>query len=118
MFQDRTILFLEDEPLVAIDTTEQLEDMGFSEVATFYRLENAMNAIEERSFDFALLDINLGGGQTSHELGQALQDDGTIVVFASGNSGEVDTLTEQGYVFLHKPYTERSLKNCLASQLA
>jgi DNA-binding response OmpR family regulator len=104
-----SVIFLEDEPLVAMDTTECLEAMGIGRVTTVYNLRSARSACESEDFDLALLDINVGRGQTSYEFGSSLRNSGTTVIFASGTETERHRLVEDGYLFLSKPYNQADL---------
>ncbi|WP_375281220.1 response regulator [Pseudooctadecabacter sp.] len=118
MFQDSTILYLEDEPLIAMDTGDHLEDLGFARVNIAYRLAAAEKLVAELDFDFALLDINVDGGQNSLDLGRTLAERGTAVIFASGNSGAGRDLRAEGYSFLDKPFALAALTDHLAEMLS
>ncbi|PVA05875.1 response regulator [Thalassorhabdomicrobium marinisediminis] len=113
MFDDKKILYLEDEPLVALDTSEHLESLGFGQVEVAYRLASAEKKAAEGDFDLAMLDINVDGGQTSIALGQKLKESGVQVVFASGNSFEADRLCNEGFAFLDKPFSLGQLSETL-----
>lgn len=103
MFQGQKILYLEDEILIALDTSEHLEQMGFDDVVVAHRLDQAVTASENIDFDFALLDINVDRGQTSLELGDTLKRNGVAVVYASGRSDRAEELRAKGFPFLDKP---------------
>lgn len=118
MFENSAILYLEDEPLIAMDTGDHLEDFGFSRVDIAYRLASAQKLVEEHTFDFALLDINVDGGQTSLDLGRSLAKGGTTVIFASGNSGAGRDLRAEGFSFLDKPFALSDLTDHLAAMVA
>ena len=105
-----SILYLEDEPLISLDTSEFLNELGFEVVVTTFKLKTALEAASERKFDVALLDINVDKGQTSFELGKELVSAGSVVMFASGNSIDAPRLRAQGYRFIDKPFNRMSLK--------
>ncbi|MBD3666234.1 response regulator [Sulfitobacter aestuariivivens] len=117
MFEGLKILYLEDEPLVALDTSEHLEELGFSSVEAVSRLQRAEDLVAETTFDLALLDINVDRGQTSLELGEMLVEKGTCVVFASGNSSAAISLARDEYHFLDKPFSLAQLTQKLADAL-
>ena len=117
MFQNSTILYLEDEPLIAMDTSDHLEDLGFESVNVAYRLAAAEKLAENHVFDLALLDINVDGGQNSLALGRSLAAKGTSVIFASGNSGAGRDLRAEGFCFLDKPFALSDLTDHLAAML-
>ena len=113
MFENLKILYVEDEPIVAFDTSEHLEELGFSEVKTAFRLEQAEQYLEDTTFDLALLDINLDRGQTSIALGEKLAAGHTSVVFASGNSSAAQEIKQSGFWFIDKPFELHTLTETL-----
>lgn len=118
MSENFTILYLEDEPIVAIDTGAHLEslDMGVVEVA--YRLKKAESIASTRKIDLAILDINVDRGQTSIALGKELAASGTKVIFASGNSGDAPALEAEGFGFLDKPFSLSALTRKIEASCA
>lgn len=116
-YSDIKVLYLEDEPLIAFDTTEFLKELGFSEVKSAYKLKVAEQATEEKEFELAILDINVDNNQTSFSLGEKLAEKGTPVIFASGNSFDADALRAKGYEFLDKPFSYADLENLIARAL-
>ncbi|MEJ6396445.1 response regulator [Yoonia sp. 208BN28-4] len=117
MFDDLKILYLEDEIIVAMETTAHLESLGFDTVAVAYKLSKAQDAVAQEDFDIALLDINVGRGETSVALGEALAEKGTRVVFASGNSSAARDLRGRGFAFLDKPFSHSALTQELEAAL-
>ena len=113
MFDDLKILYLEDEPLVALDTGEHLKDLGFCDVKVVSKLSDAVALTGEDKFDLALFDINVDKGQTSLELGHELAARGTKVIFASGNSREGREIKVRGISFLDKPFSLDQLTSML-----
>jgi len=111
MRSNLVVLYLEDEPIVAMDTSAHLETLGFAAVETAYRLEHAKKLASEMKFDIAILDINVDRGQNSLELGRALAKSGTEVIFASGNGCDATDLREQGFGFIDKPFSLAHLSN-------
>jgi DNA-binding response OmpR family regulator len=78
------ILFLEDEVLISVATTDILERLGY-EVAAVLHLEQAWEAAREELPDAAVLDVNLGK-ETSFELADWLEARGVPVIFLTGYS--------------------------------
>lgn len=97
------ILYVEDEVIVALDVAEGLSDeLGF-EVHMVHNLSAAQAKCSCNSFDYALLDMNLGNGERSVDLGIALAKQGTRVVFASGyNRGEIAEI--KAFQLVEKPF--------------
>ncbi|MEO0895364.1 MAG: response regulator [Bacteroidota bacterium] len=55
------VLVVEDEPLIAEDIREYLDNIDYEVEALAYSLEDALTALKNTKPDVALLDINLGG---------------------------------------------------------
>ena len=104
-YAEYRVLYLEDEPLIAFDTTQHLEELGFREVCTVYRLAQAEEVSEGQLFDLAIFDISVDRGTTSLALGKSLAARGTPVIFASGNGTEAQALRDAGHFFLGKPFS-------------
>lgn len=64
VLEGRSILVVEDEPLIALDITEVLESAG-AVVLTTYTLEHALHAVERPGIAGAVVDLSLQGGTTS-----------------------------------------------------
>ncbi|NNE53537.1 MAG: response regulator [Sulfitobacter sp.] len=116
-YSDLSVLYLEDEPLIAFDTTDFLQELGFSEVKSAYKLKSAEQAISEKTFDLAILDINVDNNQTSLLLGSQLAGEGIPVIFASGNSFDAERLRAEGFEFLDKPFSYEDLESAICSAL-
>jgi len=109
------ILYVEDEIIVALDVADSLRQDGLV-VAKAHNLQTAKDMIDVRSFDLALLDINLGHGERSIELGQTLQDRGTFVVFASGyNRNEMNDI--EGFAMIEKPFQLADLQAAFGAKI-
>ncbi len=104
LFENLSVLYVEDEPFIALDTIDGLEKSGFKRLVTAMTLAEAERAIDEHHFDCAILDINLDRQQTSLELGARLRQRGTRILFASGNVMDHRSLLKQGFAFLAKPF--------------
>ena len=114
---DKSILYLEDEIIVAIEIGEILGDLGFGEVLVAHNLRSAETLLAGRGVDFALLDVNLGNGERSNELGMRLAASGTDVIFASGyNKGELAP-EMQVFSFLEKPVTAQDIRRAIFAKV-
>ena len=109
-YEDLRVLYLEDEPLISMDTADFLRELGFGDVRAVLKLKAAHAALDQGDFDLAILDINLGRGETSMELGRSLLAAGTPVIFASGNGADSKGLVAEGFRFLEKPFSHNGLK--------
>lgn len=78
------ILVLEDEPFIALDLQLALEDEGAeAHIATC--CEDALELIERLSLDGAILDVNLGGGQTCEAAAAHLREQDVPFVLHTGD---------------------------------
>ncbi|WP_116085950.1 response regulator [Tropicimonas sp. IMCC34011] len=107
------ILYVEDEIIIALDTAQTLEEMGFSNVVVAHTLDKARRLAAEQSFEIALLDINLGGGEISLDFGIELRERGTNVIFASGYNSDEMRLENPGCEFIEKPLTRKTIRDAV-----
>ena len=57
----RSILIVEDEPLIAMMLEDFLESLGHSICASCDSVADALTEVEKGGFDLAILDVNLKG---------------------------------------------------------
>lgn len=79
----KKILILEDEALVALDLSMQLEDEGYECLGPVAKPEQALAILDDVVPDFAVLDVNLDG-TTSVEVARRLEEMGRPFVYVSG----------------------------------
>lgn len=112
-----SVLLLEDEFLIALDTEQILKELGAASVEIVATLEDAESCAAARRFDVALLDVNING-QMSFDLAQRLRERGIPVVFATGydlpNRGRPQT--DVG-ICVGKPFTTERLYEALRAAL-
>ena len=78
-----SVLLVEDNVIVALDTEETLKRLGVSVVITASSVAQALAAIEQHVPAFALLDVNLGT-ETGFAIAERLADLKIPFVFATG----------------------------------
>ncbi|MBE3638330.1 response regulator [Mangrovicoccus algicola] len=111
--KDRAVLCLDDEVLVAIDMADMLSENGFSDVSTAFTLRSAAELLERKEIGLAILDVNLGHGETSFEIARRVEEAGGTVVFASGYGAAQLPEEFRGNTILSKPIHERALTAAL-----
>ena len=117
IFSDLSVLHVEDEIIVAIETASVLAELGFGSVRVAHTLKSAESLVLAERFDVAFLDVNLGNGERTIELGIALRERGTHVVFASGyNKCELGARL-QNFDFIEKPMSRMEIEEVLHSIL-
>jgi CheY-like chemotaxis protein len=113
MQNSRSILIVEDEPLISMMLEDFLESLGHIVVATCESLEEALDQVERGGFDVAILDVQLKDGKRAWPIADLLAATGTPFVLATG--GHVDPPPEQhaGAPILSKPYTIEAIEPAL-----
>ncbi len=90
--KESVALVVEDNFMIAEGVAQQLFNLGFMQVEAAASLEVAMEFLEDQTPGFAILDVNLGHGQTSLPIAEILLDRRVPIVFATGY-GEMSDLT-------------------------
>jgi CheY-like chemotaxis protein len=67
------VLIVEDEKIVALDTKDMLESLGYSVTAIASFKEEALKKLEETKPDLALLDIRLYGSIAGVEIAEYIR---------------------------------------------
>lgn len=112
-----SVLLLEDEYLIAIDTEQTLTSFGVAKVNVVNTLEDAAKAGADEPIDVAILDINING-RSSFEIAERLREKGTPVIFASGyGSRKRHGAVVEDAIYLNKPYTKEALRESLLAAL-
>jgi CheY-like chemotaxis protein len=116
--QNRRILVVEDEYLVATSLREGLEMVGAVVVGPAPSVEKALKAIEsEPEIDAAILDINLGG-RTAYPVADQLCARKIPFLFASGYDDDVFRDRYPGVRNCAKPYLLPDVERALASAIS
>lgn len=78
------VLIVEDNYVVARDAADIIESLGFASTETCSNVKSAYRLIDAETPVFAMLDVNLGRGETSEAIAQRLQDLNVPFVFLTG----------------------------------
>ena len=99
------VLIVEDDAIIALDFEDTLLGFGVKTVRTAGNVARAMQLIDDRAPDFALLDVGLAGGK-SFAVAERLHAMQIPFVFITGYSGEIGIpLVLKGTPTLPKPCT-------------
>lgn len=79
-----TIVLVEDDMLIGIDLKQSLQKEGYEVGGPFNTEGAAREFIEENEVDAAILDVNLGHGNTSLNLARELHASGMPFAFLTG----------------------------------
>ena len=119
----RTVLVLEDEPLIALDVEMALTDAGAHVVGPVGNSRNALDAIDLAiegsggALDGAVLDVHLGT-HTSEMVAARLLDLEVPFVFYTGNLKDGDTFVRNsGVPVIRKPTSTYRLVAALSDVL-
>ncbi len=80
----RTILLLEDEIVIAFDLADAMEAAGAT-VVHANGVARGLAAIRAHGFDGAVLDVNLGRGETCAEVAKSLRAEGVPFLLHTGD---------------------------------
>lgn len=104
-----TILLVDDEPLVLMDLEIAAEDVGCDYLSA-RRLVEALALAESASFSTAVLDVNLGGGDTCLPVAAILRQRGIPFILHSGDLDRQDELVRTlGATLVAKPASAREV---------
>lgn len=104
------VILVEDEPLVAMMMEDLLTDLGCEVAGSFGSLGAALKWLSSQDAlpDGAVLDVNLGGGETVFPLAEALRARGVPFVFATGY-GVLPSGDYPDTPLIHKPVDQDQL---------
>ncbi|MDX3900501.1 MAG: response regulator [Sphingobium sp.] len=103
----RTILVVEDEPLVAFDNEHMLAQAGYSVAATVDDYDHAIAAIDAGGIDLVIADISLRGDRDGIDVARYAAAAGLPVLFVTGACPVDAQALAVGC--LAKPYSQRDL---------
>lgn len=107
------VLVLEDSLIIAMEAEDILRLVGVESIDIVGSLEQARAAIAAQTYDFALLDVNLGEGM-SFGFARHLLDVGIPFGFVSGYSDTQDFPPDlQHMPLLVKPFDEKAMREFL-----
>jgi CheY-like chemotaxis protein len=105
----RSILIIEDEPLIAMMLEDFLDSLGHKVVGTVESVEDAMARIDEGGFDVAIVDVHLKDGQHVWPVCDRLSGEGVPFILATGGHIEPPPPQHAAAPVLTKPYTIDSI---------
>jgi two-component SAPR family response regulator len=112
------LLVVEDEALVAMLIEDILLDLDCVVIGPVGTVAQALALLHVEEIDGALLDVNLGGGERSYPVADALAARDVPFIFVTGYG---ETGVERRYApvtVLQKPFDPRSLERVVADDLA
>jgi CheY-like chemotaxis protein len=107
------VLVLEDESIVLLMIEDMLGDLGCQVVGPVGTVPEALALAEAGGFDAALLDLNLGRGETSYPVADLLAARQVPFAFVTGYSADALSPPHDGRPILEKPFWGDALSNVL-----
>jgi CheY-like chemotaxis protein len=109
----RSILIVEDEPLIAMMLEDFLESLGHDVVATCESVEDAMAQVKAGGFDLAIIDVQLKDGKQVWPVADRLKAEGKPFIVATGGHVEPPPAQHAEVPVLAKPYTIDAIQPAL-----
>ena len=114
-------LIVEDEPIVALDLRQELEELGYEVTGLAESVDAALMSIEENPPDMALMDIKIDGAMDGIQSARLLRHLYRVPVVFLTSFSDRETITraaqELPYGFLTKPFRSRELQATLSIAL-
>ncbi|WP_379922721.1 response regulator [Erythrobacter sp. R86502] len=110
----KRILVVEDEVMIAIDIAQMLKGSGHAVVGPCIRKSDAEKLLAEMAFDGALLDFNLGNGDTSESIASALRNHQVPFAFLTGNNANTITGLQSSDTVISKPVSRTLILEAIA----
>ena len=104
MSEQRSILVVEDEPLIAMMLEDFLESLGHSVSATCESVGSALAEADKGGFDIAILDVNLNG-ENAWPVARKLREMQIPFVIATGGHVDPPPAEFADVPVIEKPYT-------------
>ena len=113
----RSILIVEDEPLIAMMLEDFLLSLGHEVRATCDSVGEALKAVAAADFDLAILDVNLKG-ESVWPVAAELRDREIPFILASGGHVDPPPAEFKDVPMIDKPYTIDRVTPALEAALA
>jgi CheY-like chemotaxis protein len=110
----KTILIVEDEPLIAMMLEDFLDSLGHQVAASCDNVADALGLVRDGSFDVAIIDVRLRDGEQIWPVADALADAGKPFVLATGGHLDPPPARHAAAPVLSKPYTLDAIEPVLA----
>ena len=109
------VLVVEDEVLVGMDLVMLLEDWGYLPDGPHASVKQAVEAIDTFEPEVAILDMNLGGGESSMPISRELTARGIPFAFLTGytRSDAFNDALMKNVPRMNKPVSEDELRSTL-----
>jgi CheY-like chemotaxis protein len=114
----RSILIVEDEPLIAMMLEDFLDSLGHKVVATCDSVDDALGWADSGGFDVAIIDVQLKDGKAVWPVADRLAEKGTPFILATGGHLDPPPDGHAHAPVLSKPYTIDSIEPAIEQAMA
>lgn len=111
----RSVLIVEDEPLIAMMVEDFLDMLGYRTAGNPDSVASALEAVAAGGFDYAILDLNLRDGERSWPVADALAAAGVPFVISTGAAGDSIEPAHRDRPVLAKPFTMDAIERAMAA---
>jgi CheY-like chemotaxis protein len=108
----RSILIVEDEPLIAMMLEDFLDSLGHTVAGTCDTVAEALDRVGKGGFDIAIIDVNLNGERV-WPVADRLAAQGVPYILATGGHIEPPPPEHAGVPVLSKPFTLDAIEPAL-----
>ncbi|GJE52368.1 hypothetical protein GOFOIKOB_5439 [Methylobacterium tardum] len=114
----RRVLVVEDEYLIAMQVKRWLQVAGCEVLGPVPSVDQALDLIETCCPDAAVLDVDLGYGDSAYPVADKLDILAVPYLFATADAGLADTSVHGRRPRLNKPFLEAELVRAMAELVA
>ena len=118
MSEERSVLIVEDEPLIAMMLEDFLDSLGHKVIATCDSVGEALAHVEQGAFDVAIIDVQLKDGESIWPVADRLVEAGKPFVIATGGHVEPPPAAHADAPTLTKPYTIDAIEPAIQEAMA
>lgn len=110
----RSVLIVEDEPLIAMMLEDFIVELGHRVAGTVDCVEDALARIGDGDIDVVILDVHLRGGEPCWPVADALAARGLPYVFSTGGHAADAPAAHREAPSLAKPFTMAGVEAALS----
>lgn len=114
----RSVLIVEDEPLIAMMLEDFLDSLGHTIVGTCETVADALAKVDAGGFEVAIVDVHLKNGEHIWPVADRLAERGIPFVLATGGHIEPPPADHADAPVLNKPFTIDAIEPALAAAIA
>ncbi len=110
----KSVLIVEDEPLIADDLSFHLQDLGIIDIKISLKYEDALKKLSEHTFDLVLLDVNLSGDKDGIDVARFINRNNQVPFIFVTSYYDSDTLARAKEVnpvaYILKPFNQQDIQ--------